>query len=87
MIKIKSLDKERRVHRDEAQEKLSQKIYNYLKESRELSLKEIEKHFQRLEQKIVDQSTKNTTYAIKTVSDMLQKEDTAIGKHSVNKKN
>ena len=87
MIKIKSLDKERRVNRDEAQEKLSQKIYNYLEESRELSLKEIEKHFQRLEQKIIDQGTTNTTYAIKTVSDMLHEEDIKIGKHSVNKKN
>jgi hypothetical protein len=87
MIKIKSLDKERRVNRDEAQEKLSQKIYNYLKESRELSLKEIEKDFQRLEKKIKDQGTTNTTFAIKKVSDMLHEKDIAIGKHSVNKKN
>lgn len=87
LIKIKSLDNERRVQRDEAQEKLSQKIYNYLKESRELSLKEIEKHFQRLEQKIIDQGTTNTTYALDKVSDMLHQEDTKIGKHSVNKKN
>tara|TARA_R110000824_G_scaffold6998_1_gene32068 strand:+ start:136 stop:903 length:768 start_codon:yes stop_codon:yes gene_type:complete len=47
MVKIKSLDKkrvatierldtERRVNREEGQEKLSQKIYEYLKESREL---------------------------------------------------
>ena len=87
LIKIKSLDKERRVNTEKDQEKLSHKIYNYLKESRELSLKEIEKHFQRLEQKIIDQSTTNTTYALKKVSDMFNKEDIAIGKHSVNKKN
>ncbi|MDA9183178.1 hypothetical protein N9O26_00420 [Flavobacteriaceae bacterium] len=87
MIKIKALDKERRVYRDEAQEKLSQKIYNYLEELRKVCLKEIEEHFQRLEKKIIDQGTTNTTYAIKKVSDMLHEEDIEIGKHSVNKKN
>ena len=33
---IERLDTERRVNREEGQEKLSQKIYEYLKESREL---------------------------------------------------
>ena len=36
MVKIKSLDKERRENREKGQEKLSHKIYEYLKESREL---------------------------------------------------
>ena len=34
MVKIKSLDKERRENREKGQEKLSHKIYEYLKESR-----------------------------------------------------
>ena len=36
MVKIKLLDKERRENREKGQEKLSHKIYEYLKESREL---------------------------------------------------
>ena len=36
MVKIKSLDKERRENREKDQEKQSHKIYEYLKESREL---------------------------------------------------
>jgi len=43
MVKIKLLDKERRENREKGQEKLSHKIYEYLKESRELIFEALNK--------------------------------------------
>ena len=83
MIKIKSLDKERRENREAGQEKLSHKIYEYLKESREL---------------IYSETRKSTEYALKEIKIALEeaKQQAIIssheniseqfGKHTVNKK-
>ena len=83
MIKIKSLDKERRENREAGQEKLSHKIYEYLKESREL---------------IYSETRKSTECALKEIKIALEeaKQQAIIssheniseqfGKHTVNKK-
>jgi len=83
MIKIISLDKERRENREAGQEKLSHKIYEYLKESREL---------------IYSETRKSTQYALKQIKIALEeaKQQAIIsshkniseqfGKHTINKK-
>ena len=83
LVKIESLDKERRENREAGQEKLSHKIYEYLKESREL---------------IYSETRKSTEYALKEIKIALEeaKQQAIIssheniseqfGKHTVNKK-
>ena len=80
---IERLDTERRVNREEGQEKLSHKIYEYLKESREL---------------IYSETRKSTKYALKEIKIALEeaKQQAIIsshenineqfGKHTINKK-
>ena len=86
MVKIKALDKERRENREKGQAKLSQKIYQYLKESRELiytalnsakeeaiieSHKNINKNMKQLNEAMHENAINQTEYAIKKIMDKI----------------
>ena len=87
MVKIKSLDKERRENREKGQEKLSHKIYEYLKESR----KKLYEHTKNNAKEAVTEIIKHLDASLETATskavDMSHKKiNQKLGKHSINKK-
>ena len=98
MVKIQSLDKkrvatierldtERRVNREEGQEKLSHKIYEYLKESRKKLYDHTKNNAEEAVIKIIkhlDASLETTTS--KAVDMSHTRINQELGKHSINKK-
>tara|TARA_B110001452_G_scaffold158836_1_gene132173 strand:- start:584 stop:1393 length:810 start_codon:yes stop_codon:yes gene_type:complete len=98
MVKIQSLDKkrvatierldtERRVNREEGQEKLSQKIYEYLKESREM----LYDHTKNNAKNAVAEIIKHLDIALnkakdEAVNESHEKFNVEMGKHTINKK-
>ena len=87
MVKIKSLDKERRENREEGQSKLSHKIYEYLKESRE----KLYDHTKNNAKEAVTEIIKHLDASLETATnkgvDMsVTKINQELGKHSINKK-
>ena len=87
MVKIKSLDKERRENREKGQEKLSHKIYEYLKESR----KKLYDHTKNNAKEAVTEIIKHLDASLETATskavDMSHtKINQELGKHTINKK-
>lgn len=84
---IERLDTERRVNREEGQEKLSHKIYTYLKESREM----LYDHTKNNAKNAVVEIIKHLDSALKKAKDEAvnesdEKFNKQLGKHTINKK-
>ena len=84
---IERLDTERRVNREEGQEKLSQKIYEYLKESREM----LYDHTKNNAKNAVTEIIKHLDIALnkaknEAVNESHEKFNVQLGKHTINKK-
>ena len=84
---IERLDTERRVNREEGQEKLSQKIYEYLKESREM----LYDHTKSNAKNAVAEIIKHLDIALnkaknEAVNESHEKFNVQLGEHTINKK-
>ena len=84
---IERLDTERRVNREEGQEKLSQKIYEHLKESREM----LYDHTKNNAKNAVAEIIKHLDIALnkakdEAVNESHEKFNVQLGKHTINKK-
>lgn len=80
---IRKLDTERRVNREEGQEKLSHKIYQYLKESREMLFDHAEKMGANAVAQIHKSLTQAKEDAINKSEENIKRQ---LGKHTINKK-